>query len=69
MKKNVTPLGKIAPAERGQAIVLMVLLFIALLGIVALAVDGGRLYLERRSAQNAADNAALAGAATIELSE
>lgn len=51
-----------APSERGQAIVLLVLLFIALLGVVALAVDGGRLYLERRSAQNAADNAALAGA-------
>jgi Flp pilus assembly protein TadG len=48
--------------ERGQAIVLMVLVFIALLGFVGLAVDGGRLYLERRSAQNAADNAALAGA-------
>jgi Flp pilus assembly protein TadG len=69
MKQNTTPLGKIAPSERGQAIVLMVLLFIALLGIVALAVDGGCLYLERRSAQNAADNAAAGGAATIELSE
>jgi hypothetical protein len=49
-------------SERGQIIVMMVLVFIGLLGAVALAVDGGRLYLERRSAQNAADNAALAGA-------
>lgn len=50
------------PRERGQAIVLMVLVFVGLLGIVGLAVDGGRLYMERRSVQNAADNAALAAA-------
>ena len=50
------------PRERGQAIVLMVLVVVALLGMIGLAVDGGRLYMERRSVQNAADNAALAGA-------
>lgn len=51
-----------SPREKGQAIVLIMLLFIGLLGIIGLAVDGGRLYSERRSVQNAADNAALAGA-------
>jgi hypothetical protein len=47
-------------SERGQAIVLIVLVMTALLGITALAVDGGRLYSERRAAQSAADNAVLA---------
>jgi hypothetical protein len=51
--------------ERGQAIVLIVLMLTALLGITALAVDGGRLYSGRRSAQNSADNAALAGALAL----
>lgn len=48
--------------ERGQVIVLLVLVFVALLGITGVAIDGGRLYSQRRSVQNAADNAALAGA-------
>lgn len=52
----------LARAERGQAIVLVMLVFVGLLGAIGLAVDGGRLYSDRRSAQNAADNAALAGA-------
>jgi len=51
-----------SPRERGQAIVLVMLVFIGLLGIMGLAIDGGRLYSDRRSVQNAADNAALAGA-------
>ncbi len=48
--------------ESGQAMVLIILLLVALIGIVALAVDGGVLYGARRSAQSAADNAAMAGA-------
>lgn len=51
-----------SPRERGQAIVLVMLVFVGLLGIMGLAIDGGRLYSDRRSVQNAADNAALAGA-------
>jgi len=51
--------------EKGQAIVLLVLLLVGLIGITALAVDGGRLYSDRRRAQNAADNAALAGAYAV----
>lgn len=42
--------------------VLLVLGFVVLLGFVALAIDGGMLYSDRRIAQNAADAAALAGA-------
>lgn len=49
-------------SERGQAIVLLVLVFVGLLGIMGLAIDGGRLYTQRRAVQNAADNAALAAA-------
>jgi len=45
--------------------VLLSLFVITLLGLVALGVDGGSLYMYRRQAQNAADAAALAGAFTL----
>ncbi|MBI3760598.1 MAG: hypothetical protein HY260_01870 [Chloroflexi bacterium] len=48
--------------EQGQAIVLLALAMIGLLAFSGLALDGGRVYNERRRAQNAADNAALAAA-------
>lgn len=53
---------KKASSEKGQAIVLIVLALVAVFGFAALAVDGGRLYSERRRAQNAADSAAYAAA-------
>ena len=53
--------------ERGQALVLFVLALGVLLGFVAMSVDVGLILHERRSLQNAADAAALAGA--IELPE
>jgi len=52
-------------SESGQALVLIILLLVALIGVVGLAVDGGILYSARRSAQSAADNAAMAGAYAI----
>lgn len=48
--------------ERGQTIVLIAFALVALLGFAALAVDGGRVYSEKRRAQNAADAAAYAAA-------
>lgn len=48
--------------ERGQALIVIVFSIIALVGVTALAIDGGNVYAERRRAQNAADAAALAGA-------
>lgn len=48
--------------EKGQAIVLIVFAIIVLLGFIALAVDGGQIYLSQRSAQAAADSAAMAAA-------
>ena len=49
-------------SERGQALVLVVLSMVALIGITALVIDGGNAFVDRREAQNAADNAAMASA-------
>lgn len=47
---------------RGQSLILVALMMFVLIGIVGLAVDGGSSYERRRTAQNAADGAAMAGA-------
>lgn len=49
-------------SERGQALILIVLAMVGLIGMVALTVDGGSAYSDRRHAQNAADTSALAAA-------
>lgn len=51
------------PSEKGQALVLIVLGVVALLGFTALAVDGSMLYSDRRFSQNSADASSLAGGA------
>ncbi len=48
--------------ERGQALILIVFAIIGLIGMTALAIDGGNVYAERRRAQNAADTSAIAAA-------
>ncbi len=48
--------------HRGQALIIIVLGIVALVGVTALSIDGGNALAERRRAQNAADAAALAGA-------
>jgi hypothetical protein len=48
--------------ERGQAIVLMTLALVVLIGMAALAVDVGHWYRTKRRLQGTADAAALAGA-------
>jgi len=50
---------------RGQALILLVFAIIGLIGMVALTVDGGNAYSDRRHAQNAADTAVLAGGRAI----
>ena len=45
----------------GQAIVLFALLFVFLAGVLGIALDGTRLYYEKRRAQAAADAGAIAG--------
>ena len=48
--------------EHGQAIVLIALAIVGLVGFSALAIDGGNAYSDRRHAQNAADAAVLSAA-------
>ena len=48
--------------ERGQALILIVFAAIGLFAFAALAIDGSRVFSDRRHAQNAADTAALAAA-------
>lgn len=48
--------------ESGQAMIQVIVTMLVIIGFVALAVDFGRAYSDRRNLQNAADAAALAGA-------
>src|SRR5829696_3991576 len=48
--------------EKGQVLILIALAAIGLVGFTALAIDGSRVFSDRRHAQNAADTAALAAA-------
>lgn len=52
----------IKSSERGQALILIVFAIVGLIGMIALSVDGGNAYSDRRNAQNAADTAAFAAA-------
>jgi hypothetical protein len=54
------PIKYHVPSERGQAIIIIVFAIIGLIGITALAVDGGLAFADRRQAQTAADSAVLA---------
>jgi Flp pilus assembly protein TadG len=52
--------------ERGQVTVLVIGLAVVAAAVVGVAVDGTRAFIHRRSLQNAADAAALAGASEID---
>ena len=52
-------------SEKGQAIIFIVFAIVGLLGITALAIDGSAAFSDRRHAQSAADNAALAAAQAL----
>jgi Flp pilus assembly protein TadG len=52
-------------SEKGQAIVLVAFAAIGLIAFAALAIDGGRVFSDKRHAQNAADSAALAVALAL----
>ena len=53
---------KIKISEKGQSFVLVALLMFAFIAMLALVLDGGNTYFQRRNSQNAADAGALAGA-------
>jgi len=63
-----TMLDETSKRERGQILVLFALGLTAFVFVLALVLDGGRVYAERRRTQNAADAAALAGAAALKYS-
>ena len=48
--------------ERGQILVIFALALVVMIGMVGLVLDGGGAFAQRRSEQNAADLAAIAGA-------
>jgi Flp pilus assembly protein TadG len=54
-------------AQEGQSIVILALMMGAMLGMLGLGLDGGRIYLDYRSLQNAADAGSLAGADTLKF--
>ena len=53
---------RVRRSRSGQAIVIMALAMVAICGMLALAIDAGRLYFQRRLMQDAVDAGALAGA-------
>ena len=55
-------------SERGQAIVVIAVSLVVLLGFAALAIDGGMVYADRREIKNVADAAALSGGGIAALS-
>lgn len=59
--------GYLVQEQKGQVWVFVAILMVCLLGILALAIDGGNAYVGRRKAQNAADAGALAGARLLAL--
>lgn len=48
-------------SEKGQIVVVFIVALVVLLGLTALAIDGGMVYSDRRQVQSVADAAALAG--------
>lgn len=54
--------------EGGQALVMVAVAMVALMGFTALVIDGGRLYSEKSKLQKALDSAVLAGAQVIRTS-
>ena len=56
--------SKLAP-QKGQILVLAGVLFVALLAMTALVIDGGNAWVQQRATQNATDAAATAGAGVL----
>lgn len=52
--------------EKGQAVVIIALSLVTLIGFLALVIDGGAAFAARRQMQNAADSAAIAGSRELE---
>ncbi len=61
----MSALRRLSGDEEGQAILLAAAMFLALLFMVGLAIDGGQLFVAKRTQQEAADAAAFAGAIVL----
>ncbi len=59
-KSSPGRLSRLEQAQSGQAIILMALAMIALIGMLGLSIDGGGMFFLQRDAQNATDAAVLA---------
>lgn len=55
--------------QRGQALILIALAVVGLVGFTALAIDGGNVFSDRRHSQNASDTASLAAALALARAE
>ncbi|NMD70119.1 hypothetical protein HHO41_07435 [Bacillus sp. DNRA2] len=55
-------MNRLIKEEKGAVIIVVALLMVAFLGVTALVIDGGMLYLEKQKLQDVTDAAALAGA-------
>jgi hypothetical protein len=64
-QKGRLDLKRILYGTEGQSLPLVLMFMLVLMGALALVVDGGNGYFERRHMQNAADAAALAAATTV----
>jgi len=62
-------LKRIGPDQKGQALVLVTVFLGSLLGMAALAIDIGNLYVAKSSLQRAADAAVLAGASGLVIDQ
>lgn len=64
MRNKFSVRPKIKSTEKGQAIILIVFAIVGLIGMSALAIDGGNAYIDSRRAETAASAAALTAALT-----
>lgn len=62
-------LRKVLKRERGQSVAIMGGALLALMALLALVVDSGNAYVQRRIVQNATDAAALAGSSELALTK
>jgi len=62
---NSQPIRRLLNDEPGQSLVLVALGAVAIVAVLAIVIDGGYTFAQRREIQNAADSAALAGARAL----
>ena len=63
------PLRRWLSIERGQTLVIVAVVLVVLVAFLALVLDMGNIYAQRRRVQNAADAGALAGARALALNQ